>query len=73
MRIRGRIAVGGAVLFGGRNGHLRAPIADEGDGEGKGLSWLLGQGKLETRRGHLAGDLSGPISRQGEKGSHVGK
>src|SRR5262249_37544839 len=73
VRIFGRIAVGGAVLFSGRNGHWAAPIADEGDGEREGVSWLLGQGQQETRRGHLAGDLPRLISRQGEKRPYLSK
>jgi hypothetical protein len=43
--ILGRIAVGGSVLFGGRNRYLSPPITDKGDGEREALSWLLGQGK----------------------------
>jgi hypothetical protein len=37
------------------------------------VSWLLGQGKLEPRWGHLAGDLPSPVSLQREKRPHVGK
>src|SRR6266700_4625205 len=69
--IFGRIAVGRAVLFSGRNRHLSAPVADEGDGEGEEASWLLGQGKLETRWSDLAGDSPSPVSRQGAKRPHI--
>jgi hypothetical protein len=73
MRILGWIAGGRAVLFGRSNGYLGAPIADEGDGEGEEVSWLLGPGKLETRRSHLTGDLPSLIVRQREKWPHLGE
>lgn len=37
------------------------------------MSWLLGQGKLETRWSDLAGDSPSSVSRQGEKRPHVAK
>ena len=37
------------------------------------MSWLLGQGKLEMRRSHFAGDLPSPISCHWEKRPHIGK